>query len=101
MYCLIFGVLKNYVLCRICEICEKTAINVSGVDDSNNVRLLIEWDDMRLRAAAATTISSPPVQVREGMEEFPEQCKRTFRNVVMACLLLAFTVPYLFQIKIF
>ena len=91
--------------CRLCEICGKNALNVSGVEETyanannpnnTNVILVVEWDEMgRFRSTTATaTRGSPVIQDRE-------RCHRHCRNVVLACLVLAFIVPWLFRIDLF
>ncbi|KAL1821369.1 hypothetical protein ACET3Z_016238 [Daucus carota] len=90
---------------RLCEICGKNALNVSGVEETyanannannTNVILVVEWDEMgRFRSTTATaTRGSPVIQDRE-------RCHRHCRNVVLACLVLAFIVPWLFRIDLF
>ncbi|KAK1404877.1 RING-CH-type domain-containing protein [Heracleum sosnowskyi] len=90
---------------RLCEICGKIALNVSGVEETytnannnnnTNVILVVEWDEMgRFRSSTATTArGNTVIQDRE-------RCHRNCRNVVLACLVLAFIVPWLFRINLF
>lgn len=91
--------------CRLCEICGKIALNVSGVEETytdtnnsnnRNVILVVEWDEMgRFRSSTATgTRGNTIIEDRE-------RCQRNCRNVVLACLVLAFIVPWLFRINLF
>lgn len=89
---------------RLCEICGKIALNVSGVEENYtnanngnnaNVILVVEWDEMgRFRSRATATRGNTIIQDRE-------RCHRHCRNVVLACLVLAFIVPWLFRINMF
>ncbi|XP_074370527.1 uncharacterized protein LOC141711751 [Apium graveolens] len=87
---------------RLCEICGKIAQNVSGVEETytnannTNVILVVEWDEMgRFSSSTArATRGNTIIQDRE-------RCQRNCRNVVLACLVLAFLVPWLFRINMF
>ncbi|KAF8031011.1 hypothetical protein BT93_D0258 [Corymbia citriodora subsp. variegata] len=72
---------------RFCEICGETAQNISGVGDN---RFIEEWNERRL---TATNINSPE---RGG-------CWRgqPFCNFLMACLVIAFVLPWFFRVNMF
>ncbi|KAI3440024.1 RING-CH-type domain-containing protein [Psidium guajava] len=72
---------------RFCEICGETAKNISGVGDN---RFMEEWNERRFTAG---NISSSE---REG-------CWRgqPFCNFLMACLVIAFVLPWFFRVNMF
>lgn len=79
--------------CRVCEICGEVATNVNGLenimDNGMSIDMMVEWGDTRLlREAASARASSAAAS---------DKCHRTFRNIVMACLVLAFVVPWFFR----
>lgn len=94
------------VKCRLCEICGKIALNVSGVEETNtntntsnrNVVLVVEWDEMgRFRSTTGTTAATRGTTIIQDRE----RCHRNCRNVVLACLLLAFIIPWIFRVNLF
>ncbi|XP_015576662.1 uncharacterized protein LOC8275155 [Ricinus communis] len=73
---------------RICEICGETAKNVTGVRDN---RFMEEWNERRI---ISTNSSSP---------EGGGGCWRgqPFCNFLMACLVIAFVLPWFFRVNMF
>ncbi|PKI56486.1 hypothetical protein CRG98_023124 [Punica granatum] len=73
---------------RLCEICSETARNISGVWDD---RFIDKWND---RLSMSSNINGPPE--RGG-------CWRgqPFCNFLMACLVIAFVLPWFFRVKMF
>ncbi|GMP54825.1 hypothetical protein CsSME_00019862 [Camellia sinensis var. sinensis] len=77
---------------RQCEICGKTAKNITGIQDT---RIVMEWNEMRLmgmRSSAANPSSSS--LSREGSR----RCRPSFCNFLLACLVLAFILPWFFRV---
>lgn len=70
---------------RLCEICGKTAKNVTGVGDN---RFMEEWNEARYVASN----SNPSDRCWRG---------RPFCNFVMACLVVAFVLPWFFRVNMF
>lgn len=72
---------------RFCEICGETAQNISGIGDT---RFMEEWNERRL---TLPNINSPE---RGG-------CWRgqPFCNFLMACLVIAFVLPWFFRVNMF
>ncbi|CAN1230081.1 hypothetical protein LINGRAPRIM_LOCUS1434 [Linum grandiflorum] len=75
---------------RVCEICGETAKNITGVAD--NIRFMEEWNQMRL-------IHTNPAQSGRG----GGGCWRgqPFCNFLMACLVIAFVLPWFFRVNMF
>ncbi|XP_022926134.1 uncharacterized protein LOC111433334 [Cucurbita moschata] len=73
---------------RMCEICGETAKNVEGVGDN---RFMEEWNEGR------SVDSNGNISNRGG------RCWRgqPFCNFLMACLVIAFVLPWFFRINIF
>lgn len=73
---------------RLCEICGETAKNITGVGDN---RFMEEWNDRR--SSGNGTHSSE----RSG------GCWRgqPFCNFLMACLVIAFVLPWFFRVNMF
>ncbi|KAK4382675.1 hypothetical protein Sango_2849900 [Sesamum angolense] len=71
---------------RLCEICGKTAKNVRSNIGEEATALDIEWSEMRLVAATLDT-----------SQESSPRCKQSFCNALLACLLLAFVLPWLLR----
>uniref|UniRef100_A0A5B7BDP5 RING-CH-type domain-containing protein n=1 Tax=Davidia involucrata TaxID=16924 RepID=A0A5B7BDP5_DAVIN len=72
---------------RQCEICGKTARNITAIED---IRLLVEWHEMRLMATGAASAH------REG------SClwKKNFCNFLLACIVLGFIFSWFFRVHI-
>lgn len=80
---------------RQCEICGKTAKNITGIQDTRIV--MTEWNEMRLmgmRSSAANPSSSS--LSREGSR----RCRPSLCNFLLACLVLAFILPWFFRVDI-
>ncbi|KAI4343031.1 hypothetical protein MLD38_027580 [Melastoma candidum] len=74
---------------RLCEICGKTAENVSGIRDN---RFMEEWNNGRVPAGASTGSSEG-----NGCWNRPPLC-----NMLMACLVMAFILPwFIFRMNLF
>ena len=73
---------------RLCEICGETAKNVSGVTDNG---FMEEWNESRFIDSGST---SSGVFGR---------CWRgqPFCNFLMACLVIAFVLPWFFRVNMF
>ncbi|KAL8506386.1 hypothetical protein ACS0TY_017316 [Phlomoides rotata] len=74
---------------RLCEICGKTARNIVVNQDENALILMMEWNEMRLAAATL-----------DGYDESSRarrRCKKYFCYIVLACLVLAFVLPWFFR----
>ncbi|KMT04431.1 hypothetical protein BVRB_8g181060 [Beta vulgaris subsp. vulgaris] len=74
---------------RICEICGETANNVRGV---GNESFMEEWKDSRM-TANATDASD---RSAEGCWHGQPLC-----NFLMACLVIAFVLPWFFRVNMF
>lgn len=72
---------------RVCEICGETAKNVTGVGD---VRFMEEWNE------GFTQTENSSAERRRG-------CWRgqPFCNFLMACLVIAFVLPWFFRVNMF
>ncbi|KAK0579270.1 hypothetical protein LWI29_023716 [Acer saccharum] len=73
---------------RSCEICGQIAKNIAGVGDN---RFMEEWNEQRIIGS-----SSNPSERRGG-------CWRgqPFCNFLMACLVIAFVLPWFFRVNVF
>ncbi|KAL5772181.1 hypothetical protein ACOSQ2_012105 [Xanthoceras sorbifolium] len=73
---------------RSCEICGQTAKNITGVGDS---RFMAEWNEQRIIGSGGN-----PSERRGG-------CWRgqPFCNFLMACLVIAFVLPWFFRVNMF
>ncbi|XP_011098376.1 E3 ubiquitin-protein ligase MARCH3-like [Sesamum indicum] len=71
---------------RLCEICGKMAKNVRSNNREDATALEIESNEMRLVAATLDTA-----------DESSRRCKRSFCNLLLGCLLLAFVLPWLLR----
>ncbi|CAN0854628.1 hypothetical protein LINGRAHAP2_LOCUS5958 [Linum grandiflorum] len=76
------------VSCRVCEICGSTAANVAG--EQTNVALTAN------AAAAVSTPAAPMILV----EARPAWHSRRIMNFLLACMVLAFVVSWLFHFKV-
>lgn len=74
---------------RICEICGEMANNVRGV---GNESFMEEWKDSRINANATDSSNMGA----EGCWQGQPLC-----NFLMACLVIAFVVPWFFRINMF
>ena len=76
------------LLCRMCEICGQTAKNITGVRDN---RFIEDWHDQ------GSTSGGVRSSVRGG------GCWRgqPFCNFLMACLVMAFVLPWFFRVNMF
>ncbi|KAI4368125.1 hypothetical protein MLD38_016719 [Melastoma candidum] len=74
---------------RFCEICGKSAKHVFGVGDN---RFMEEWHDERGIASTSTSSS-----------EGGSGCwrRQPFCNFLMACLVMAFVLPWFFRVNLF
>ncbi|KAF8391211.1 hypothetical protein HHK36_023513 [Tetracentron sinense] len=72
---------------RFCEICGEAAKNITGIGDN---RFMEEWNERRLASSSTNSES------REG-------CWRgqLFCNFLMACLVIAFILPWFFRVNMF
>lgn len=75
-------------LCRLCEICGQTAKNITGITDN---RFMEEWNN---RILSGYGIRS---------SERSGGCWRgqPFCNFLMACLVIAFVLPWFFRVNMF
>ncbi|XP_038709403.1 uncharacterized protein LOC120004202 isoform X1 [Tripterygium wilfordii] len=73
---------------RLCEICGQTAKNITGVGDN---RFMEEWNEQRY----ARNYNSSSER-REGCWRGPPFC-----NFLMACLVIAFILPWFFHVDMF
>ncbi|CAN1166220.1 hypothetical protein LINPERPRIM_LOCUS34175 [Linum perenne] len=74
---------------RVCEICGEMAKNITGVGD--NVSFMEEWNQMRLIHGGAN-------QPERGGGCWRGQ---PFCNFLMACLVIAFVLPWFFRVNMF
>lgn len=74
--------------CRMCEICGETAKNVTGLGDN---RFLEEWNERRF-SGLGTNTSERNVGCWRG---------QPFCNFLMACLVIAFVLPWFFRVNMF
>lgn len=74
--------------CRLCEICGETAKNVTGVSDN---RFLEEWNEQGITNGAAFSSGR-----RRGCLHSQPLC-----NFLMACLVIAFVLPWFFRVNMF
>lgn len=77
-----------YHVCRQCEICGETAKNVKGGGDN---RLTEECNETR-SAVSATNFSARSGVYLRG---------QPFCNFLMACLVIAFVLPWFFRVNVF
>ncbi|CAK9138008.1 unnamed protein product [Ilex paraguariensis] len=73
---------------RLCEICGKPVTNISVREDSRI--FMVEWNERTLVAAA------PYSSLPEGSR----RCKHSFCNFLLACLVLAFILPWFLRVDI-
>ncbi|KAA8515081.1 hypothetical protein F0562_018132 [Nyssa sinensis] len=73
---------------RLCEICGKTAKNITGVEDN---RFMEEWNDQR-SSGSGTNASNRGGGCWRG---------QPFCNFLMACLVIAFVLPWFFRVNMF
>ncbi|CAA0832901.1 RING/FYVE/PHD zinc finger superfamily protein [Striga hermonthica] len=73
---------------RLCEICGETAENITVLNDAG---FMEEWNESRL----ADTFSSPPEGNRRCLHGQP------LCNFLMACLVIAFVLPWFFRVNMF
>lgn len=73
---------------RMCEICGETAKNVTGLGDN---RFLEEWNERRF-SGLGTNTSERNVGCWRG---------QPFCNFLMACLVIAFVLPWFFRVNMF
>ncbi|CDO96838.1 unnamed protein product [Coffea canephora] len=73
---------------RLCEICGETAKNVTGVSDN---RFLEEWNEQGITNGAAFSSGR-----RRGCLHSQPLC-----NFLMACLVIAFVLPWFFRVNMF
>ncbi|GAA0185582.1 hypothetical protein LIER_32870 [Lithospermum erythrorhizon] len=82
-----FACFGNYVwcfYCRICEICGEHANNITGAVD---MRFMEEWNENR---------SIVDSERRRGCWQSQPLC-----NFLMACLMIAFVLPWFFRVNMF
>ena len=73
---------------RLCEICGETAKNVSDVTDNGFIE---EWNDTRFMDSDNTS-----------SRRFGGcLCGQPFCNFLMACLVIAFVLPWFFRVNMF
>ncbi|KAL3522523.1 hypothetical protein ACH5RR_015357 [Cinchona calisaya] len=73
---------------RICEICGETAKNVTGISDN---RFMEEWKEQGLTGSTASSSER-----RRGCWRGQPLC-----NFLMACLVIAFVMPWFFRVNMF
>ena len=80
--------LSFFHLCRLCEICGETAKNITGIGDNG---FMEEWNERRY------TVGNSNSSDRGG------GCWRgqPFCNFLMACLVIAFVLPWFFRVNMF
>ncbi|XP_057797628.1 uncharacterized protein LOC131013526 [Salvia miltiorrhiza] len=71
---------------RMCEICSETAKNITGVGD---IRFMEEWSESQ----TGETGSSPSGETRRCLSGQP------LCNFLMACLVIAFVLPWFFRVN--
>ncbi|KAH7843649.1 hypothetical protein Vadar_019122 [Vaccinium darrowii] len=71
---------------RQCEICGSTAKNIPGIQDTRI--FMVEWNQTRLTRRAADPSARPC------------QCRNSTCNLLLACLVLAFILPWFFRIDL-
>ncbi|XP_058208672.1 uncharacterized protein LOC131321757 [Rhododendron vialii] len=69
---------------RQCEICGSIAKNIPGMQDTRI--FMVEWNQTRLTRSAADPSRNPC------------QCRNSTCNLLLACLVLAFILPWFFRI---
>ncbi|KAK7332062.1 hypothetical protein VNO80_28809 [Phaseolus coccineus] len=73
---------------RLCEICSETATNVSGV---SNYEFMEKWNERRFMENGGNS-----------SRRFGGCCRgQPFCNFLMACLVIAFVLPWFFRVNIF
>jgi len=87
-WCYLLLILATFLNHRLCEICGEPAKNVSGVASNGFIE---EWNERRFMDNDG--ISSPRVV----------GCWRgqPFCNFLMACLVIAFVLPWFFRVNMF
>ncbi|KAL7102765.1 hypothetical protein ACP275_08G138600 [Erythranthe tilingii] len=76
---------------RLCEICGETAKNITGVSDHNG--FMEEWNESVSGDTAGNTTSS--AENRRCLRGQP------LCNFLMACLVIAFVLPWFFRVNMF
>ncbi|KAK6134327.1 hypothetical protein DH2020_031950 [Rehmannia glutinosa] len=71
---------------RLCEICGKTADNIRNINSEETSIFVMEWNEMRL---VPLDLDNP--------RESSCRCKRSFYNLVLGCLVLAFLLLWFFR----
>ncbi|KAL2512293.1 RING-CH-type domain-containing protein [Abeliophyllum distichum] len=79
---------KHAVPSILCEICGKIVKNITSNLEDTSI-FMMEWNEMRL---AATTLDTS--------QESSHRCKKSLSNFLMACLVLAFVLPWFFRVDI-
>jgi hypothetical protein len=85
-----FTIYANFFLypCRLCEICGQTAKNITGVGGN---RFVEEWNERRFTGGSSNSSNRG------------RGCWRgqPFCNFLMACLVIAFVLPWFFRVNMF
>ncbi|KAG8386784.1 hypothetical protein BUALT_Bualt03G0184900 [Buddleja alternifolia] len=72
---------------ELCEICGKMAKNISSNNaEESSILMMEDWNEMRMVVATL-----------DASRESSRRCKQTFCNVLLACLVLAFLLPWFFR----
>ncbi|KAG6405106.1 hypothetical protein SASPL_132688 [Salvia splendens] len=74
---------------RLCEICGEAAINISGTGDSSFVE---EWNERRWSDGSNSSASDGSRRCLQG---------QPLCNFLMACLVIAFILPWFFRVNLF
>lgn len=82
------------ILCRSCEICGLTASNITGVADN---RFMEEWNDSGIVSSGGNGVGgTSSSERRRGCWHGQPLC-----NFLMACLVIAFVLPWFFRVNMF
>lgn len=79
----------GFLSCRMCEICGETAKNVTGVGD---IGFMEDWNERRLFTRNRSHASDRSGGCWRG---------QPFCNFLMACLVIAFVLPWFFRVNMF
>lgn len=85
-------IVLKHVTCRTCEICGSTAHNVSGV---NEAEVMEQWNESN--DTAATTPAAAPVHPAETRNFWQGH---RFLNFLLACMVFAFVISWLFHFNV-
>ncbi|XP_010323675.3 uncharacterized protein [Solanum lycopersicum] len=84
---------------RSCEICGKTAKNVETrtLAERQNRIMVIEWNQRAVEARRSSYITSSSAATRDDCRW---RCQQSCCNFLLACFVVAFTLPWFFRLNL-